>query len=84
MKPEIMIVGTQHYHEIFSHSDPDEQFLDSVNIFRDSLIKFQPTRICIEQEEKSRTLLMTASIDIIQLFSIKMKLMIWDFILLNS
>lgn len=52
MKPEIMIVGTQHYHEIFSHSDPDEQFLDSVNIFRDSLIKFQPTRICIEQEEK--------------------------------
>lgn len=52
MKPEILIVGTQHYHESFSRSDPDEQFLDSIDTLRDSLIKFQPTRICIEQEEK--------------------------------
>lgn len=52
MKPEIMIVGTQHYHEVFSYSEPDEQFLESVNTLRDSIIKFQPTRICIEQEAK--------------------------------
>lgn len=52
MKPEIMIVGTQHYHEIFSQSDPDEHFLESVDTLRNSLIKFQSTLICIEQELK--------------------------------
>lgn len=52
MKSKIMIVGTQHYHEIFKYSNPDEQFLESVNRLRDSLSRFQPTRVCIEQEAK--------------------------------
>ena len=52
MKPQIMIVGTQHYHETFNNSEPDELFLESVNTLRESLIKFRPTRICLEQEAK--------------------------------
>lgn len=54
MRPEIIIVGSQHYHKSFKHSDPDEQFLKSLNTLRNSLIKFQPTRICIEQEAKTQ------------------------------
>lgn len=52
MKPEIMIVGSQHYHELFSNKEPDESFLDYLDILRDELLEFQPTRVCIEQEAK--------------------------------
>ena len=57
MKPQIMIVGTQHYHENFRNSEPDELFLESLNTLKDSLINFQPTRICIEQEAKIQEIL---------------------------
>lgn len=52
MKPQILIVGTQHYRELFSNSEPNKEFLNGVDTLRKDLIEFQPTRICIEQEER--------------------------------
>lgn len=52
MKPEIMIVGSQHYHELFINSEADESFLNHLDVLREELLQFHPTRVCIEQEEK--------------------------------
>lgn len=51
MKPQIMIVGSHHYRENFSSSEPNEVFLNSLETLRGYLIDFEPSRVCIELEK---------------------------------
>lgn len=51
MKPQIMIIGSHHYRENFSSSEPNEVFLNSLETLRKYLINFQPSRVCIELEK---------------------------------
>lgn len=54
MKPQILIVGSTHFHEMFHDKEPSDSFLESLQTLRGSLSSFQPTDICIEIEEKNQ------------------------------
>ena len=52
MKPKILLVGSPHYHELFKGNEPTEEFLIDLEKIRKSLITYNPTKICVEIEEK--------------------------------
>lgn len=49
MKPQILLVGSDHFSYRFADSDPDEEFLAGLDKLRKILINYEPTRVCIEQ-----------------------------------
>lgn len=50
MKPQILLLGTDHLSHRFADSDPDEEYLTGLYKLRQTLIDYQPTRVCIEME----------------------------------
>lgn len=52
MKPKILLVGSSHYHELFKEDEPSKEFLKNLEKLRKSLITYNPTKICVEIEEK--------------------------------
>ena len=50
MKPQILLVGSDHFSYTFANSDPDKEYLAGLDKLREILINYEPTRVCVEQE----------------------------------
>lgn len=55
MKPQILLIGTDHLSHRFAGSDPDEEYLKGLDKLRQTLINYKPTRVCIEMEADDQT-----------------------------
>lgn len=53
--PEILLMGSIHFHELFHEKEPSQKFLNSLDTLREHLIRYQPTEIFIEKDYDRQT-----------------------------
>lgn len=48
--PDILLVGSIHFHELFHEKEPTPKFLKSLDTLREQLVRYKPTEIFIEKD----------------------------------